>query len=130
MFSRYTFLIRNLMVIFKYYYISLSLLILFSANIFLISWRIFTKSIWGLLDKPQKCDRSKSSKKGISELIIDNIYDLVKELSVFWRSASSRVIGIGCQMSNKVFLINFTLINSILFILVISLNLFISSLKV
>ncbi len=33
-------------------------------------------------------------------------------------------------MSNKVFLINFALINSILFILAISLNLFISSLKV
>ncbi len=71
------------MVIFKYYYISLSLLILFSANIFLISWRIFTKLIWDLLDKFQKYDWSKSSKKRISKLIIDNICDLVKELSVF-----------------------------------------------
>ena len=90
------------MIIFKYY-ISSSLLILFLANIFLISWRIFTKSIWDLLDKPRKHDRSKSSKKGISELIIDNICDFVKEFSVFWKSASSLVIGIECQMSNEVF---------------------------
>ncbi len=86
MFSQYTFLIRNLIVIFKYYYISLLLLILFLANIFLISWRIFTKSIQGLLDKSQKHDWFKSSKKGISELIID--IEKINDLNILLISSS------------------------------------------
>ena len=57
-------------------------LILFSDIniIFLISWKIFTKSLRGLLDKPRKRDRSDSPKKGLKELIMDNICDLVNTL--------------------------------------------------
>ena len=84
---------------------------LFSDNIFLTSWRIFTKSSRDLFDKPRKRNRSKLPKEGIKELIIDKISGFFKELSLPWSSASSHVMGIGCQMPKGVFLINVALIN-------------------
>jgi len=59
--------------------------------------------LWDKFDKFLNHKWSKSFKYRIKDLIIDKSSCFDKEFSDFWKSASSIVIGIGCQALVKFF---------------------------